>query len=130
MKSLFAFAIIVFLLAGCEKHLISHRNKYWGDYEMTIEESGFDMLNGSHDTIYMYNGRVWYHKNEKDKDRMYMDYGIDTHFMFDVNKDGEMLTSDGKWKFGRFGRKSFVFSHTSGGLGGYFTRRVTGRKKH
>jgi|GEM_PF-2041076 len=58
------FVSCCLIILGCKKHPFDYRNKFLGDYHFSIAISSWDPANGSYDTTYTNDGKIWYGSNQ------------------------------------------------------------------
>ena len=121
-----SFVIILTTIYGCEKIPFDYRNKYCGDWNFTTEYQYFMMDSGSFDTVYIYDGRIWYNESGK----INIEYRKDIILAFEINEQGE-ITSDAYYPVnGEFSDKNNLsFYRRTGGLGSGVRENVSGTKK-
>ena len=113
------------LIAGCEKHPLDYRNKFLGDYTFSVHYSWWDLINGSTDTTYTSDGKIWY---GSDDHSVLIKISEGKSFEFDVYEDGT-LGSEG-FSVGEFeSTRKIKFYWHNGGLGGGENYIITGDKK-
>lgn len=115
---------VLFTFIGCNKHLFDYRNKFLGDYTFNIHETGYNTLsNEIVDTMYIYNGKIEYGKNEKNISISFLEALSAEPNLYE---DGSIIGDGVRGEFNSTNKLGFTFS--GGGRGNGIAFNITGEK--